>query len=229
MCAIQTKGRRYYFSKDLILFLPFFLLFFFHFLCRLTRAYISPKINHRLSETEAGRKFLQALRERHDEDEEARPQVQASSILGSVIHRDDLKQKRTKLRASLEELIVEYLRSLAPEEEDRHLERRHKREINGNSIDALSDDDAAKKLNRSASGSVKSAINAIVLKNESHISDDRNGDPVQIDNENATLSSKNVCAERKQRIAQLDRIELEKALQNESDYEHNIRSLLNHR
>lgn len=198
---------------------------FVPYFCRLTRAYISPKINHRLSETEAGRKFLQALRERHVEDEEARPQVQASSILGSVFHRDDLKQKRTQLRASLEELIVEYLRSLAPEEDDQHAERRRKREINGNSIDALSDDDdLAEKMNRSVSGSEKSAINAIVLKNESHISDDRSGD-----NENATSSSKNVCAERKQRIAQLDRIELEKALRNESDYEHNIRSLLNYR
>lgn len=198
--------------------------------CRLTRAYISPKINHRLSETEAGRKFLQALRERHEEDEEAPPQVQASSILGSVFHRDDLKQKRTKLRASLEELIVEYLRSLAPEEDDQHAARRKKRELNGNSIDALSDDDdVAEKLNRNVSGSEKSAANGIVLKNESHMSDDRSGERVQIDNENATSPSKNVCAERKQRIAQLDRIELEKALQNESDYEHNIRSLLNYR
>lgn len=170
---------------------------------------------------------MQALRERHDEDEEVAPQVQASSILGSVYHRDDLKQKRTKLRASLEELIVEYLRSLAPDGEDQHLDRRHKRDINGNPGDTLSDD-AAKNVNENIDGSGKSAINAIVVKNESHISDDRNDGRVQIDNENATLP-KYVCAESKQRVTQLDRIELEKALQNESDYEHNIRRLLNYR
>lgn len=224
MRTIQTKDRRYYFSKDLILFVCFCIWIF----SRLTRAYISPKINHRLLETEAGRKFLQALRERHEEDEDVVPQVQASSILASVYQRDDLKQKRTKLRASLEELIVEYLQSLAPEEGDQHLDRRHKRDMNGNSDDALSDE-PAKNLKRNISGSEISAMNAIVVKNESHISDERNDERVQINNEKTTTSSKNLCAERRRRITQLDRIELEKALQNESDYEHNIRRLLNYR
>lgn len=193
---------------------------------RLTRAYVSPKINHRLLETEAGRKFLQALRERHEEDEEIEPQVQASSLLGSVYRRDSIKEKRTKLRASLEELIVEYLRSLAPESDDLLVERerRYKREIDDNSVDALSDA-IAQKLKESVSvESEQSAINAILLKNESHISDDR--EPTAMPNENATQT---VCVDRRQRITQLDRIELEKALQNESDYEHNIRTLLNYR
>lgn len=205
-------------------------LFRIFFDSRLTRAYISPKINHRLSETEAGRKFLQALRERHDEDEDVEPQVRASSILGSVYRRDNLKQKRTKLRASLEELIVEYLRSLAPEDDDQNLDRRHKRDINGNAIDALSDD-VAKNASRNSSGSEKSAINAVVVKNESHISDGHTDEAVQNENENATStsSSKIVCAERKKTVRSLDRIQLEKALQNESDYEHNIRLLLNYR
>lgn len=174
---------------------------------------------------------MQALRERHEEDEDVEPQVRASSILGSVYRRDNLKQKRTKLRASLEELIVEYLRSLAPEDDDRHSDRRHKRDINGNAIDALSDD-AAKNANRNPSGSEKSAINAIVVKNESHISDGHTDEPVQNENENATStssSSKTVCAERKKSVSSLDRVQLEKALQNESDYEHNIRLLLNYR
>lgn len=174
---------------------------------------------------------MQALRERHEDDEEVEPQVQASSILGSVHRRDDLKQKRTKLRASLEELIVEYLRSLAPEDDEQYSDRRLKRDTNGKAVDALSADATQNLNNLNISGSEKSAINAIVVKNESHPSAERTDERVQIDNENTTssLSSKNVCAERKQRITQLDRIELEKALQNESDYEHNIRRLLNYR
>lgn len=225
LCArFRQKADDIVFQKDSILFSWLRIVIFFF---RLTRAYISPKINHRLSETEAGRKFLQALRERHEEDEDVGPQVQASSIIGSVYRRDNLKQKRTKLRASLEELIVEYLRSLAPDNDDQHLDRRHKRDINKNSIDTLSDD-----VHKNISGSEKSAINAIVVKNESHVSDESDDERVQIDSENGTssLSSpKNVCVERKQRITQLDRIELEKALQNESDYEHNIRRILNYR
>lgn len=169
---------------------------------------------------------MQALRERHDEDEDLGPQVQASSILGNVYQRDDLKQKRTMLRASLEELIVEYLRSLAPDGDDQHMDRRQKRENNENFVDALIDG-TSENATKNISGSEKSAI---VVTNESHINDKRNGSRLQIGNANATSSSsKVVCVERKQRITQLDRIELEKALQNESDYEHNIRRLLIYR
>lgn len=181
---------------------------------------------------------MQTLREKHDEDEDIGPRTQESSHSssfgnGKTNKRDEFKQKRMTLRASLEEMIVEYLRGLAPDDEriaDRHFERMKRDDgidvhtesktekysevvLNGVQSDEFNKNNTKRVQNQ------MDARNMELVKNESHAND----------NENKKTSAKNVCYERRQRITQLDRIELNSAIQNDSDYEHNIRNLVNYR
>lgn len=212
---------------------------------------MSPRFDHRLSETIAGRRFLETLRQHHEEDEKidtTEPNALnvriASFGLGQKSKSDpnDLKRKRMTLRASLEELLVEYLRNLAPEHDDgsigdRSRVKRHANPSNGIANDKESNTESDKSiLSRSdVNNSSAKAANLIgdnnsvapaLLLNESIDANDGDDD----NRVNATSSTpKNVCAERRQRISQLDRNELDAALQNHTDYEHNIRRLLNYR
>lgn len=160
-----------------------------------------------------------------------------------------MKRKQTALRASLEELIVEYLRGLTGEGDndlsneyfEHHRERREKRERRKN--------DANVRSNEVTGGSVADNIEIDVLSES-----DRNGGSdrrrlrfgatenitdVESEEYNEDGSSRKhgkvatkkdaVCTEQKRRISHLDRNVLEQALANESDYEHNIRRLLNYR
>lgn len=166
---------------------------------RLTREYITPNVDHRILETEAGKRFLYALR-RSDQKDEVVPLARASFHIDDV---DSLRRKRVSLRASLEELIIEYLQSLTPSSDQEDLHKRRRRRA------GEIDENAAKNETASVEG-------------DGHASN------ATATSDNSTVT-KAVCSEQNRRIAQLDRIELEKALQNGSETEHNIRRLLNYR
>ena len=81
---------------------------------RLTRAYIAPRFDHRIAETEAGRRFLETLRRNHENGGD-----DAFTDEGMANQFEDFKHRRMALRASLEELIVEYLRGLTSDQDER--------------------------------------------------------------------------------------------------------------
>lgn len=250
---------------------------------RLTRAYITPRIDHRISETEAGRRFLEKLRENHDDDvlvgggDEKRPKesVSVGTAIGdgssgggrfsgghsggiSSLHIPllELKRKQSALRASLEELIVEYLRGLTAEGEndlsteyfEHNRERRKKRDHrtkNGNNVNA-----GRQSRSNSISSTASTVGNDIEIDVLSESDEKRkriqfsDGSITEFD-ENAAVADaaaalhaqaikkellqQPVCGAKKRRIIHLDRNVLDSAVGNESDYEHNIRRLLNYR
>lgn len=216
--------------------------------CRLTPI-VSPRFDQRLSETIAGRRFLETLRQHHEEDKELETtepnalNVRTASFFGPKQKEtvNDLKRKRMTLRASLEELLVEYLRNLAPETDDSIEDRsRVKRSIRNIGSNAVAGSDyhlshsVVNNVNNSSAQAEKlsvdnnSAIPPPSVLRESIDANTDDGDDVNNDDGTKNASS-NSCPERRQRISQLDRNELNAALRNDSDYEHNIRRLLNYR
>lgn len=191
------------------------------YIFRLTPTYVPSKLDYRLTETEAGRRFLEALRLHHENDEKVyaseKPNVQnvqaASFGFGSTPVKSssasELKRKRMSLRVSLEELLVEYLRGLAPETDDYSQHSRIKRSDNTNN-----NFNGVEKIEKS----VENYPNDVNVHEKNNL----NAEIVE-SNENST------CIERRQRITQLDRNELDAALRNDSYNEYNIRRLLNHR
>lgn len=191
----------------------------------LTRTYVSPKIHHRLSETEAGRRFLETLRQRHDEDEELEVESKRRFFPEEKLHRDELKRKRMTLRASLEEMIEEYLRGIAPESDHFSNEyiNRKKRNKRNVTISELSDNE----INLENGEVIANKSGEINAENSTAISDRSENQDSDVFSSDANLDD--MCSERRRRITQLDRIELDKALQNSSDEEYSVRQLLNYR
>lgn len=193
-----------------------------------------PKHDPIFDEKLAGRRFLEALRQ-HDKMENHTspvPAVQTASFNFGTKPKEDakeLKRKRMSLRASLEELLVEYLNlhSLTADSDgsndDRLLRRRKRLSISPqtsasqrnerNSNENSDDDDENNVNNRELNNNIQSVEN------------------VQFDDKmNATENgTQTVCPQRRQRITQLDRTELAAAIQYVSEHEHNIRQLLNYR
>lgn len=198
---------------------------------RLTRAYTSPLIDHQMAETEAGKKFLETMR-RSKEIEAALNDSIAANKIADLKHHNyvDLKLKRNSLRASLEELILEYLKGLAPSpnDEENYMEFskriRKKREIyvneenkHENNSDKL-DLDADSVYQRTELG----AMNITVTSDEDYDSDTKY-------DRYKSVSERSVCLEHRRRITQLDQFILDKSSENEADDEHNIRRILNYR
>lgn len=209
---------------------------------------LTPKPIPRLDETVAARRLLEALRRSHKkEDDSTEPTVRtvktASFGFGNRPKDDvnDLKRKRLTLRASLESLLVEYLRGFASNNDDGFADDRSRVK---RSIDALSAATAAaveqlqndEDQNRNENSDAKNVNSSNVREDENGVGNnysDKNANEFSVaadDRINRTTNaSKSFCPERRQRITQLDRNELAKAIQNISEHEHNIRSLLNYR
>lgn len=187
---------------------------------------LSPKTDPLYVETIAGRRFLEALRQNHknDGDESTVQTVKIASFDFGLKPKDDvneLKRKRMTLRASLEELLVEYLRGLTPDGNQIPDDRsRVKRSVtnamnNQNSNENIDTENVRDSSVREENG----------VRNNDSV-DSKN----EIDATNQTSnSSQTICAEQQQRITQLDRNELTAAIQNVSEHEHNIRRQLNYR
>lgn len=189
---------------------------------------MSPKTDPLYIETIAGRRFLEALRQNHkpSDDESTAPAVQTVKIAAfdfGMKPKDDvndLKRKRMTLRASLEELLVEYLRGLAPDlSDDRSRVKR--------AAENLMNDDQNTNENRDTE-----SVNNANVPEENNVRNDysvENKNEIDGNANQTSNSSQTFCDERRQRITQLDRNELTAAIQNVSEHEHNIRRQLNYR
>lgn len=179
---------------------------------------------------------MEALRQSHKKDDESiDPTVQTvktASFDFGVKPKDDVndfKRKRLTLRASLESLLVEYLRGLAPDDDgfadDRsRVKRSAAISIQNNNEQNRNENSDAENANSSNVREENRVIRnnySVENTNELTVADDRIN--------RTTNATKSFCPERRQRTTQLDRNELAKAIQNISEHEHNIRSLLNYR
>lgn len=215
-------------------------------------------------ETMAGRRFLDALRQHHETDNNVtvRPSVHRNIKTASTFNfgmtptaadANELRQKRMNLRASLEELLVEYLNlrtasvtddtsNDATNDDHRSRVKRSsksfpqsnayaripkKRNVNGNNNNDGDDDHIESRINN-ANDEHRMRISSQIVENSNrNIEIDVDDDDKS--NVTATNVTKSVCSQRRQRITQLDRNELATAIQSGSAHEHNIRGLLNYR
>lgn len=120
------------------------------------------------------------------------------------------------LRASLEELLEEYLRGFAPENNEaiKGYSRVKKRSVNSESAES-----------RQTMIMSKKKVKKSILPVEKSGQIDEN---IAYD-EKRNITNSTFCPERRHRITQLDRNELSDAIKKNSDNEFNIRQILNHR
>lgn len=212
-------------------------------------------MDHRLAETEAGKKFLTTLRHHHEEDdvEIKRGQKSYPNDAGDTKH--NLKEMRSKL----EGLLVAYLTNLSPggeqliSEHNGHLSEntRKKRDnfasSDKNRVNTISENNNELDGNDVAidlSDSVSDASNktsAIKLEKKKRVqigvrndtvvnsTEQNSNEKSQHSNNTIAQSAQNECNLRNQRITVLDRYDLNSSMQRETNSEHNIRLLLNYR
>lgn len=183
------------------------------------------KFHPQETESIAGLRFLKALRQNHNDGRESISSdpivqnVQAASF-GSGIRdentKNDFKKRRMTLRASLEELLEEYLRGFAPENDEaiKGYSRVKKRSVNSENVESIPTMIMSKEK-------VKSSI--LNVENSGKF-----GENIVYD-EKRNITNSTFCPERTHRITQLDRNELSDAIKKNSDNEFNIRKILNHR
>lgn len=186
---------------------------------------------------------MEALRQHHkSRNESIQPTVQTvktASFNFGLTPKDakddeanELKRKRMTLRASLEELLVEYLnlRGLTADGDGSNDDQsRVKRDANSPQSYRFRRNDQNRHIENSDAENVNN------LNAEKRVQTNSNADirfeNIETDdtNNSTTNSTKSVCPQRRQRITQLDRNELATAIQSDSQHEHNIRGLLNYR
>lgn len=184
----------------------------------------------KLTESEAGRRFLDALRQSHTKDEfikfvTSTPEQEYQIAALGFGHEptkspnetvtNEMKRRRMTLRTTLEELLVEYLSSLSSEDTT-HLERyRAKRDL----ANLYSDIEKLEQYDEIDLNS-DNEIPMPAHTNGSHAADIK---------EEKKNNDTELCSEQRQRITQLDRNELAAALLKIPSNVHNIRRQLNHR
>lgn len=222
------------------------------FTFRFTRAFITPKLDYRFAETEAGKKFLTTLRQHHEEDDVDIKKVRENSPTDAVESKQNLKE----MRSQLEGLLVAYLTNLSPAGEQISYEHlsdntRKKRDnfessdrknsvnnissknVNNNDLD---DNAVAIDISDSVSDDASNKTSAIKIENKKRVQIGvRNVTDTVVNsaekNSNNTIaqSAQSECNLRNQRITVLDRFDLNNSMQRENSSEHNIRLLLNYR
>lgn len=196
---------------------------------RLTRSYTaSPRVDTHLSESEAGRQFLDAL-QRHRLEAERIEQEQQSAHTSNVFI--STKTKRNSLRDALEQLIVDYLRELAPGDSTSSLTASSRYRRSARQTDEYDDQDAY------ADGQEDEEQRD--AGNEQNVNDLRRIEigsrnitvlPTQRVREPTRIGRPSECAELRRRVTKLDQYELDKALMKDGESrELNIRRVLNYR
>lgn len=214
---------------------------------------MTPRVDHHFAETVAGRKFLETLRQHHDEDD-VNTKKQQKGIPNSS---DNSKENLKDMRSKLEGLLVAYLTNLSPGGEQLS------EELNGNSLKNIRkkrDDIDSNVTKNSVTSEYENKLNsneldvdAVEIDKSDNVSDApnktsaikfENKKRLQIGVRNITVvnstelnssentndtSAQNECNLRKQRITVLDRYDLNNSMQKETNSEHNIRLLLNYR
>jgi hypothetical protein len=195
-----------------------------------SRQKLDPQLVH---QTEAGRRFLEALRQQDLIEEKVSP---PPPNLEPVI---TAKEKRNSMRASLERLIVKYLRKITSDTDDDDMEdaseRRNRRNLN-NSTQFTFGDDIAKMRDANFDKTNGDKVSEDEYESAEDDGDDEastdDGLSEQMDGNKIKHSMWNgnlQCSEKKRRITQLDRFELQKSVENEMDNEINIRNVLSYR
>lgn len=200
-----------------------------------------------MAETEAGRRFLQTLHRSHDLDEMEVMQLASIQKISPTIHHVvDIKTKRNALRDTLEELIVEYLKTLSSFENtfnDISHRKRKRRELmanNDNLAEPILEDNISENSSDISEGQLSGAFsdNATnnVVNNASanykivpkiEISD--GNEEYDGGSGRGLISTKVNCSHHRRRVTQLDQYEMEKSILNHSETEQNIRRILNNR
>lgn len=206
------------------------ILFSFNAVCRLVREFTSlPKLDHRLTETEAGRIFLEMLRQHDDIDVEINNEYSSTTQKNVV----DVKTKRNALRNTLEDLIVEYLKDLNTDSEE-YLEeftKRQKRSVTNNKVifkesnenremdetAEVFDDSGGEKWGRFEIGVRNISVSKILYEIRDH---------KVMEN---VINKRSECTGQFRKISSLSQFDLDSVQQNVTDSEHNIRRVLNSR
>lgn len=196
---------------------------------------VSSRSDPIFNETVTGFRFLEALRRHKNETVSTDPTVQtvkaASFNFGAMPKSDvnELKRKRMTLRASLEELLVEYLRGLAPDDDGiTNDHSRIKRRANAPQPNQFPANDQTNENIDTENKNNANAENRVQNKQSAKIQQE-NIDIDDSTNTTSTNSTQILCPQRKRRVTQLDRNELASAIQDISEHEYNIRRLLNYR
>lgn len=204
--------------KSLIYYLLNFIYFWIR---RLTRSYASSyRIDAHISESEAGKQFLETLqRNRQDDELIELPLGTSAEVAASIVNS---KAKRNSLRSSLENMLVEFLREVSPDSTEKLIDDRPLARNRRNARQSDYDEDPG---NRSGEAEEGDEIDMETMRK------------IEIGSRNVTVEpyfykpirKPRDCDAVRRKISQLDQYELDKSLTQSDEAQLNIRKVLNYR